>query len=405
MKSKKGVKWMGLIVSIAAICLMLSSPVEAAKDEIVIGAVISMTGGMAANGKEQLWAYEQAIADYNKKGGIYIKEAGKKLPIRLVVADDESEPAKAAQAMETLIKVNKLELILSTTHGPLNVAAANAAEKYKVFFMISPCWPFMWLPNNYQWSSLVFFTAPSAAELPFKIRKSLPESEQYQRIALLVEDSPDGAGFGDGFKHFAEQYGMQFALHEPMAIGAKDYSSQILKMKAKKVDALYLFGSPADSITMVRQMKEFGVSVKYLHGWKGTWPSEFAAALGKDSDYIVCDGFWSEDFPYPGAKELGQRYTKEFNKYSVSVGLIYANAQMMLMAIEKAQSVDKNAVKDIVRGGEFKGTTMGDIKFNDAGFAQTESIAVQWWNGKHQLIYPPVEGGWKLKMAPPWDKR
>jgi branched-chain amino acid transport system substrate-binding protein len=404
MKREERIKWIGLIVSVLAICLMLSSPVKAARDEIVIGAVVSLTGGMAANGEEQLWAYKQAIADYNKKGGIYIKEAGKKLPIRLVVADDESEPAKAAQAMETLIKVNKLELILSTTHGPLNVAAANAAEKYKVFYMISPCWPFMWLPNNYQWSTLVFFTAPSAAELPFKIRKSLPESERYNRIALLVEDSPDGAGFGDGFEHFAKEYGLKFALHEPRAIGAKDYTSQILKMKAKKVDALYLFGSPADCITMVRQMKEFGVSVKYLHGWKGTWPSEFATALGKDSDYILCDGFWSADFPYPGAKELGQRYTKEFHKYSVSVGLIYANAQMMLMAIEKAQSVDKTAVRDIVRGGEFKGTPMGDIKFNDKGFAQTESIAVQWWKGKHRLVYPP-HGGWKLKMAPPWDNR
>jgi len=396
---------MGLVVSIVVIFLMLSSPVKAAKDEIVIGAVISMTGGMAANGKEQRWAYEQAIGDYNKKGGIYIKSAGKKLPIRLAVADDESEPAKAAQAMETLIKINKAELILSTTHGPLNIAAANAAEKYKVFYMISPCWPFLWLPNKYQWSSLVFFTAPSAAELPFKIRASLPESQKYHRIALLLEDSPDGAGFGDGFKHFAEQYGMKFALHEPMAIGAKDYSAQILKMKVKKVDSLYLFSSPADAVTMVRQMKEFGVSVKYFHGWKGTWASEFATALGKDSDYIVNDGFWSEDFPYPGAKELGQRYTKTFNKYSVSVGLIYANAQMMLMAIERAQSADKTAVRDTVRGGTFKGTTMGDITFNEAGFSKTESIANQWWNGKHQLVYPPVAGGWKLKMAPSWDER
>jgi len=48
---------------------------------------------------------------------------------------------------------------------------------------------------------------------------------------------------------------------------------------------------------------------------------------------------------------------------------------------------------------------MGDIKFNDAGFSQTESIAVQWWNGKHQLVYPSLAGGWKLKMAPPWDER
>lgn len=69
------------------------------------------------------------------------------------------------------------------------------------------------------------------------------------------------------------------------------------------------------------------------------------------------------------------------------------------------RSLDKTVVRDTVRGGEFKGTTMGDIKFNDKGLALTESIAVQWWDGKHRLVYPPVEGGWKLKMAPPWDGR
>ena len=48
---------------------------------------------------------------------------------------------------------------------------------------------------------------------------------------------------------------------------------------------------------------------------------------------------------------------------------------------------------------------MGDIRSNEKGFAQTESIAVQWWKGKHQLAYPPVKGGWEIKMALPWDKR
>ena len=80
MKCKKRIKWLGLVVSVVAICVMLSSPVKAAKDEIVIGAVISMTGGMAANGKEQLWAYEQAVGDYNKKGGIYIRRRVRSSP-------------------------------------------------------------------------------------------------------------------------------------------------------------------------------------------------------------------------------------------------------------------------------------------------------------------------------------
>ena len=405
MGSKSRVNWLGLIFAVVAVCFMFSGPAMAKIDEIRIGAPISLTGVLGAMGKEQKWAYEQAVGDFNKKGGIYIKEAGKKLPVKLIVADDESDPAKAAEAVERLVKIDKVHLLLSSVVGPLNIAIANAAEKYKTFLMITPCWPFLWTPNNYQWSALLFYTASSAAETPFKIRESMPESERYTRPALLLEDTPDGEGFGKGFEHFAKQYGVEFVLNEPIGVGAKDYSAQILKMKAKKADALFLFGSPADCITMVRQMKEFDANVKYLHGWKGTWASEFAAALGKDSDYVVCDGFWSEDFPYPGAKELGERYTKDFNKYSVSVGLMYASAQILLTAVERAQSVDSKAVKDEVWGKEFKGTLTGDVKFNDKGLCLTDSIAVQWMDQRHHLVYPPVKGGWKLKMMPPWDER
>ena len=59
-------------------------------------------------------------------------------------------------------------------------------------------------------------------------------------------------------------------------------------------------------------MKEAGLNVKYFHGYKGTWAHEFYNALGPDAEGVLMDGFWSEDLPYPGAKELGSRYAKEF---------------------------------------------------------------------------------------------
>ena len=49
-------------------------------------AINSLTGVNAMTGKEHLWAYKLAIEDINAKGGVYVKEYGKKLPIRLIVA-------------------------------------------------------------------------------------------------------------------------------------------------------------------------------------------------------------------------------------------------------------------------------------------------------------------------------
>ncbi|RIK90038.1 MAG: hypothetical protein DCC72_12050 [Burkholderiales bacterium] len=377
----------------------------AAPTEILIGAPISLTGLLAPDGLDQKWSYEQAVADVNAKGGIFIKEANRKLPVRLVIADDQSDPAKVTDAMERLIKIEKASLLLSTHGGDLNMAGALAAEKYKKFYMITTMWPHMWAPKKFKWSALFFYDAGGGAEVPFKIWQTLPENERPKNPALVMEDSPDGQGFGGAFKAMAKKYNVAFGMDEPWAMGSKDYSSYILKMKAKGIDSVLLFGNPTDAITLVRQMKEQNFSVPYLHGWKGTWTNEFHEALGADSNYILADGFWSMDLPYPGAKELGERYMKDKGKGSVVVGMFYANAQVLLKAIEKTGSLDPKTVRDAVAGHEFKDTVQGNVTFTPAGLGEITSTANQWWKDKLELVYPPRQDGWKLKLAPAWDQR
>jgi branched-chain amino acid transport system substrate-binding protein len=91
-----------------------------------------------------------------------------------------------------------------------------------------------------------------------------------------------------------------------------------------------------------------------MHGWKGTWAGEFWQALGKDAQYILLDGFWSMDFPFPGAKELGDRYYQKFKKYSVSVGALYALCQILWQGIEKAGTLDSAKVRQAVLDNEFQ---------------------------------------------------
>ena len=60
------------------------------------------------------------------------------------------------------------------------------------------------------------------------------------------------------------------------------------------------------------------------------------------------DGFWSEDFPYPKAKELGERYYKKYDKHSVSIGTYYALCQTLWKAIEVAGTLDSAKVRQAV---------------------------------------------------------
>jgi hypothetical protein len=53
----------------------------------------------------------------NKKGGIYVKEEGKKLPVEMVFYDDQSEPGTAVRIYEKLITQDKVDLIPARRHS------------------------------------------------------------------------------------------------------------------------------------------------------------------------------------------------------------------------------------------------------------------------------------------------
>ncbi len=395
-----------VVLVFVVLCVVALGTVQAAeKKEIVVGSSICLTGPQAAPGADLKWAYEQAVADINKAGGIPVKEYGKKLPVKLVIADDESDAGKAAAAVEKLIKLDKVDLLLPSHSTPLVIANCITAEKYKKYLHGTACIIPPWLEQKFKWSTLLFFDMSTFAGIPFTVMKSLPPSGKIERPALLMDDTPDGKAMGPLFRMSAEKAGYKFAVDEEWAVGAKDYSSQIIRLKEKNVDAIIIIGTSADLITFVRQMKENKFSVKYFYGYKGTWQGEFSKALGKDAEYILADGFWSESFPYPKAGELGKRYYDTFQKQSVSVGLWYATAQTLFQAIERAGTLDSAKVRAAAVNNEFKGTTMGDIKYGPDGTASFDQTSNQWIGGQLKLVYPQVKGAAKVQAAPPWDKR
>jgi branched-chain amino acid transport system substrate-binding protein len=407
MKQRSAVPFLStLVMCVVCSLLLISGGVQAAeKMEIVIGTSLTLTGAQAAQGAEMKWSYEEAIADANKGGGVFVKEYNKKLPVRLVIVDDESDPGKAAAAAEKLINADKVDLLLATSSTPLVMATATTAEKYKKYLHATACIIPPWQAQKFQWSTLFFFDIRTFSAVPFSVMKTLPASSKVEHPALLMDDSPDGRNMNPLFKASAEKAGYTLAANEEWAVNAKDYSSLILKLKEKKVDAIVTVGTTTDIITLVRQMKENKFSVKYFHGYKGTGQAEFAKALGKDAQYIVTDGMWSDNFPYPKAQELGQRFAAKFQKQSTTAGLWYATAQTLLQAIERAGTLDSAKVRKAVVDHEFKGTTMGDVKYGPEGAATFNQTANQWIDGQLKLIYPSVKGSFKVQSAPAWDKR
>ena len=399
--------WLGSLCLVVSLILAVQ-PVQAAQDkkEIVIGTHLSLSGVQAAVVMHQKFAYERAVADVNRNGGIFVKEYNKKLPVKLITVDDESEQSKAAAAVERLIKRDKVDLILSGQTGAIStVAGMVTAEKYKTYYQCVVMWPQEFVTHNPKWSTMFFFDpAAGAAAMTYKVWQALPEDQRPKKPAVISEDSMDGKIVGDGWEAVGKQFGYKFAEREALTMGAKDFTSQVLKAKEAGVDAIFCLADTPQIVTFLRQSKENKYNFMYFQGFKGTWSPDFYKAMGKDGDYIFNDGFWSMDFPYKGAKELGEAWHKEYGNYSVTVGLFYANCQILFDAIEKAGTLDGQKIRQAVISNTHD-TVMGPVKYDEKGIALFNAPDFQWFNGKQELIFPLELAKWKVKPIPPWDKR
>ena len=107
--------FLGLLVVIPVLMFLFSAAVNAApaKDKIRIGWVTSMSGPYASgvpvtNGM----VYELWIEEINAKGGINVKQYGKRLPIELIKYDDKSDVGAMTKLLEKVILEDKVDLIL-----------------------------------------------------------------------------------------------------------------------------------------------------------------------------------------------------------------------------------------------------------------------------------------------------
>ena len=183
------------------LCTAPSAEAKKEKKEILIGSNLPLTGILAGAGIEQRWAYQTAVDDVNKAGGIYVKEYGKKMPVKLIVADDASDPGKAASAVERLIKQKKVDLLLGGFAAPFGVIpGCITAEKYRRYYHTSICLIPPWLEHHFKWSTLFFFKLDQACSVPYQIWDSLPENERPKKPALIMEDTFDGRAFAGLFR-------------------------------------------------------------------------------------------------------------------------------------------------------------------------------------------------------------
>ena len=390
-------------LSIAACLLAGVMTSSHAADEVVIGASIPLSGPLAGFGMYQKWGYETAVKDQNKAGGILID--GKKIPVRLVIRDDKTDPNVTAGNTESLLSRDNAVALLGSCTPALVNAGALVAERRKVP-IVAGCDPLGAFRSvrkwNYAW--VMFFDEADLATAPFRMLSDYSISTN-KKVTILADNGPDGVVVGGKiWPETAKAGGYAVEQNTSFPTDTQQFTSMVAQAKSTGADIVLVDAIPPQAIAIRKQIASAGFSPKLLVMEKGAEPEFFAQATGKLSDGVLVGGYWDASFPFPGAADLAKRFESETKQtQSQHIADSHAAAQVLMDAIAAVGTLDREKINAAI-GKTNKTYVVGPVKFDATNTSPIPIALTQWQNGKAVVVWPKDRANGKLIFPLPEAK-
>lgn len=358
------------------------------RDHILIGHPNPSTGPLAGFGEASPWADEKAIAAINKDGGLYVKEYGKKVPVRLRMMDTESDPSKAAELASRLILSDKVDLMV-VMHTPDTVNPVTAmCERYQMPCISLDAPVDAWLTGGpYKWSHHTFWTVESLANLFVDMWDEFADKTS-RVVGGLWPNDPDGAVFSQIFKKICPARGYKVVDPGRFPYFTKDFGTFISLFRREKVDIVTGVLIPPDWATAWRQFHQQGAVPKIATIAKAClFPTDVNALGGDLPNGITTEVWWSPYHPYKSSltgetsEQLCNAWTKETGKpWTPPIGFKYAGFEIAADAIKRAQTLDKEKLRDAIAKTDLN-TLVGHVKYNEKNYSESPLVGGQWVKG------------------------
>ena len=368
---------------------------------IKIGAVIPMTGRYAPGGAQIKNGYELAVEDINSAGGVDVD--GTKIPLELIILDDESDASKTVQNLETLYAQDDVLAYLGGFGSDLHAAAAGIAEKNRVPYLGVAFALYSIHQQGFKYLFSPFPKSPAVAVSTFDILDSL--EPRPTKVAIFAEKTDWGAELGGLWNAQADARGYAATIYE-YAAGSTDFSSLILSARDAGSDFVLAVPNPPDALALAKQMKELKFAPPGAVFVRGADSPAWAENLGPDGDYFLLMTGWNNRLAVEGVAAMAERYQAKYGApAAATTGPAYAVVQILADAVSRAGSLERDAIRDAIAGTDLD-TVIGRVTFNADGTGNVLTIFNQWQSGQQVLVWPrDVAVGQILYPAPAWGSR
>ncbi|WP_349630626.1 ABC transporter substrate-binding protein [Bradyrhizobium sp. KB893862 SZCCT0404] len=326
----------------AAVGVVVSTVVAIA-DPIKVGAVVSTTGAASFLGEPELKTFRMEVERLNAAGGLLGRQ------IELVAYDDGSEAGKANGFAKRLIEDDKVDVLIAGTTTGASMAIVPLAEKAQIPF-ISLAGGISIIEPVKKW----VFKTPHTDKMA--VAKVLDDMRKHNisKIALLSDTSGFGQSGRKESQALAPQVGIEIVMDETYGPKDTDVTAQLTKIRASNAQAVFVFGFGEGAAIATKNIAQLSMALPHYES-HGIASKEYIEHSGRASEgvrlpaaaLLVADRLPDSDPQRPVVLDYTTRYTVRYKEdVSTFGGHVYDALQIWAKAVQRAQSVDHDKVRD-----------------------------------------------------------
>ena len=365
-----------------AMGMALASPVLAADApaEIKLGTLYASSGryasiSMPVHAGLKLWVEQK-----NAEGGVYVKAFDKKIPIKLVAYDDQSNTATASTLYNQLITQDKVDLFVADSGSVLTAPAVTIARDHKMFLFdqTGTGGSFFSKDNPY----IALMSDPVSTIWPKPIADFLTKDGPalgIKRIAILYSTNEFTGTQANAVRKFIKdsKAPVEIVYDQGIPTETTNYTVIINNIMASKPDAVIHLGYAPNDIAFLRNVQDVGAKFKWLFCiYPGLETELLEKNVGVKGLEHVFTYVPPSELDYPvnfGMKmpEFRALWNKTFPDGKVEFGFNAVAGYTTALVLEKTLSVANSLDQMELRRAVF--SLSGKLKTLDGTFALDET--------------------------------
>ena len=338
-----------------------SSAVET--DKIYIALNVPMTGDYSEYGKIYEKNANLIVDKLNAAGGVLDKQ------IEIVVGDSKGDPKEAALLAQKTTSDKRIVAEIGDFTSSCSMAAQSIYDQAKMVQLA----PTASHPDFAVGSKYSFSITGSTTEQAGDTAEFTYKELGIKKVVSIYVNNDWGIDAADKFTKKFEGLGGEVTAESNYFDGEKDFAAILTKVKASEHDALVIFAMYNDAALILKQKDKLGWDVPIVA--MGCGDMKLIELAGESVEGAYIHTTFSAKDPRTEVQDFVATHVANFNKEpSQFDGLAWDGVSIMVEAIKRAGSTDKEAIREALSTIEdFPGVT-GAITFTPNGDAIKSSL-------------------------------